>query len=174
MTSKYLLPCPCGQKIPVQRRQAGESVECQCGASLRVPTLLGMAELEQVEADDAPERVSVVWGARQQMALLGVVVLLGALVTLATLFATQPPSSDPNLDPTLIRQRSRDTTPLNSLRAWYAFQVEGLDPSQDPRDQEFLEALWKHRLWMGAALAVALVGIGLIAAALAPRKRLPT
>jgi len=174
VTTKYLLPCSCGQKIPVHKRQAGQSVQCQCGASLRVPTLLGMAELEQADADEPAAGASAGWGARHRMALLGAVILLGASVALVTLLVTHPPSTDPNLDHALIRQRSQNVTPLHSLHAWRLFRIDGLDPSPDPEHLAFVDRLWKHRLWMAIASAVALVGLGLLAAAFWPRKTSPT
>ena len=47
MAQQYLLPCSaCGAKTPVESRQAGETIVCQCGQSLNVPTLRGLRELE--------------------------------------------------------------------------------------------------------------------------------
>src|SRR3954466_947072 len=46
MTSHYLLPCTCGQKVRIANAQAGGKVACGCGKSLAVPTLRGLRELE--------------------------------------------------------------------------------------------------------------------------------
>jgi hypothetical protein len=45
----YLLPCSCGRKVPISTRHAGQTVRCQCGAELEVPTLRGLADLERSE-----------------------------------------------------------------------------------------------------------------------------
>lgn len=42
VSSKYLLPCLCGQQIPIEPRQAGETVACRCGISLQAPTMRKM------------------------------------------------------------------------------------------------------------------------------------
>ena len=42
---EYLLTCGCGRQNRVTRSQAGQSLTCQCGETLQVPTLRGMSEL---------------------------------------------------------------------------------------------------------------------------------
>lgn len=57
MSQQYLLPCPCGQTIPIEISQAGRSVTCaSCGESIEVPTMREIRQLEPVElpADEAP------------------------------------------------------------------------------------------------------------------------
>ena len=48
--AKYLLPCSCGRKMPVEPRQAGQSVDCACGESLEIPTMLAMSALEPADS----------------------------------------------------------------------------------------------------------------------------
>lgn len=55
-TPEYRLPCPCGEVIIVQKRQAGQSVSCEsCGKSQDVPTMLGLEKLERTGTDDSEE-----------------------------------------------------------------------------------------------------------------------
>jgi len=43
--SQFLLPCPCGASIPVNRSQAGMSLPCpQCGKTIEIPTIRKLAE----------------------------------------------------------------------------------------------------------------------------------
>jgi hypothetical protein len=49
----YLLPCSCGQSIPVGRAQAGQQVTCACGKELTVPTLRGLRELQPAPPEKA-------------------------------------------------------------------------------------------------------------------------
>jgi len=49
----YLLPCPCGEKLRVRTRQAGEAVTCSCGAVHQVPTIRGLKKLETVDDAEA-------------------------------------------------------------------------------------------------------------------------
>ena len=73
MPATYLLPCTCGRKNQVEVRQAGETIQCECGASLEVPTMLKMAELEKVQTRQTAGRPT--WGPHQAM------ILFGALIT---------------------------------------------------------------------------------------------
>lgn len=58
MAQTYLLPCPCGQKNPVFRSQAGENLVCKsCGAVLPVPTLRGLQALETIEQEEKFEEI---------------------------------------------------------------------------------------------------------------------
>jgi hypothetical protein len=45
---RYLLDCPCGRKLPVNRSQAGETVACECGSEIRVPSLSKLRELSGI------------------------------------------------------------------------------------------------------------------------------
>ena len=87
MEGRYLLPCSCGQEIPVEPRQAGQEIRCDCGASLEVPTMLGMAALEKAPSEPSHTPPSAPWGIRQGIVLLGTV--------------TSPPHrrNDPPADP---------------------------------------------------------------------------
>ncbi len=79
MTVKYLLPCTCGQEVPVTTTQAGADVPCPCGRTLAVPTLLGIRQLKQVR-EERPGKQDGGW-----TPLKGGVFVAGALVTLASL-----------------------------------------------------------------------------------------
>lgn len=50
----HLLSCECGREHVVARSQAGQEVQCECGRSLRVPTLRGLAELPVAASTAAP------------------------------------------------------------------------------------------------------------------------
>jgi len=47
MKIEYLLPCSCGEKLVVDRSQAGLSKRCTCGRDVTVPTLRGLEQLER-------------------------------------------------------------------------------------------------------------------------------
>jgi hypothetical protein len=89
----YLLPCSCGEKIRVRTRNAGETVTCQCGARLQVPTIRGLRQLESiddVEEVSAPTR-SPLEGPFFSIGLLGMIggLILVAVTLLWPLAATQ-------------------------------------------------------------------------------------
>ncbi len=51
----HLLKCACGRELVVSRSQAGQEIQCDCGASIRVPTLRGFASLPPAQqAEDKP------------------------------------------------------------------------------------------------------------------------
>jgi hypothetical protein len=47
---KYKLPCSCGQTIPIEVSQAGQTVRCNCGADVEVPAMRLIRSLPIVEA----------------------------------------------------------------------------------------------------------------------------
>ena len=61
MAELYLLPCECGHKVRVGRAQAGQAVACDCGKTLRVPTLRGLRELEAAPAEKESPTAGPVW-----------------------------------------------------------------------------------------------------------------
>lgn len=172
MPTSYLLPCSCGQKVPVESRQAGEVVECGCGRSLEVPTLLQMATLERTEPELEPRRSAKAWGARQSLSLLGAVVFVGALGAAGFLLSDRPPSPDPEWakkPPELIRRQIKALTPLESRGFWQFLKVRGPDghtPLEQARYEDILgryhEARLRWWLSLGVVLTVGVVGLGLI------------
>jgi hypothetical protein len=75
--AKYLLPCTCGQEIPVEATQAGQQVRCQCGLELEVPTLLKLTRLKPAgpPAPATPRRARSAWGPRQRVMLIGLAIM---------------------------------------------------------------------------------------------------
>ncbi len=78
MKTKYLLPCDCDNPVAVDASQAGLTVQCNCGAKLKVPTMRGLAQCERVEQQVAQATKS--WGVGQGAILLGAIVLLAGLL----------------------------------------------------------------------------------------------
>lgn len=59
MSQKYLLPCSCGKFVPIETAQAGSDVVCQCGQSLKVPSMLKIKKLRTVEEALAGELAAI-------------------------------------------------------------------------------------------------------------------
>lgn len=78
MPTTYLLPCDCGKKLPVEAPQAGQTVRCSCGQSMEVPTIRGLAKLQQAKQQEVTKAGSR-WGPRQGLLLLGAVITLTAV-----------------------------------------------------------------------------------------------
>lgn len=54
MVAIYLLPCACGVKHEVSARQAGQTLTCECGANVEIPTLRGLRNLQVVQPQSQP------------------------------------------------------------------------------------------------------------------------
>jgi hypothetical protein len=89
MKTEYLLPCQCGQKLTVDRSQAGLAVRCEhCGAEVAIPTLRGLDKLERA----APEETdtSGEWSTRQGLLFLGATITTLALAASAFIWLARP------------------------------------------------------------------------------------
>jgi len=158
--AKYLLPCSCGRKIPVDRSQAGQGIRCECGARLEVPTMRALRLLERVTPKpDAARPTRSAWGARQGLLLLGVLVILAALGLMALLHSSRP--------------RLHDVEDLPPIRTWLLWQElrQGLQ-ERPVGEKEFLERVTRYRRWIGVLWVVAGAGVLIMAGSrFVPQKR---
>lgn len=154
MRVKYFLPCQCGNQIPVDTRQAGQEVRCDCGTTLEVPTMRGVTALErvevEVEVDKLPQpEMSGGWGVLQGVAVMGgVLMLLGcALFVFHRLAEPRLTIPDPDLS---------ELTPIDSFYAWQDLRS---GPMRDlGYEKGYLPALATNRLWQFASLSLAIAG----------------
>ncbi len=126
MSSKYLLPCVCGQEIAIEPRQAGQTVACRCGASFEAPTMREICALEPAPDDLRPPPAGATWGWRQGLRLLGAVVLLSALGWGLWLYLSPPVSRFDVFDPEMIRKDAYSMPPSVTWDNWEKAK-EGLD-----------------------------------------------
>jgi hypothetical protein len=166
--SDYLLPCACGQKLPVSVRHAGHVIQCSCGARLEVPTLRGLAELEPAETAPAKARV---WGDRQRVAFVLGTVALAAVALAGYLLVQLPPRPVPPELPDV-----DENSPIGEVLSVYRDLQRGLDappPTLMPHEQATAE---RHdRMLWGIAVALAVAACTAIGAAVVlfrgPQKR---
>ena len=168
MSAQYLLPCRCGQQNVVQPRQAGETILCCCGASLEVPTLLGMADLEPAPQPSTPLPSTTGWGIKHRLRLLGIVLVLSAVGGGVWLYMHQPASRFDQIDPELIRQNYKKFTPSVTWDGWRYMQ-KGLDRRID---ENYAAAVLRFRAWQIVVGAVTLCGIMLIVVGMAGTKQI--
>ncbi len=156
--SDYLLPCACGQKLPVSTRQAGQAVRCACGAPLEVPTLRGLRQLEQAERPAKASRRA--WGARHRAAFVLVALSLAAAAAAGYLALNLPP------EPAGSALVQIDVnTPIALAVAVSEELKTGLHAGPSMISEEDRIAA-RHRdlmLW-GVKIALALAGCGLVVA----------
>jgi hypothetical protein len=161
VTAKYLLPCSCGRRIIVEPRQAGETIACPCGASVQAPTLLRMTSLEPapVVSELVAQSSGSAWGPRNQMRLLGGLLVLAAIIGGVWLFFQRPTSRFDAVDPEQLRETAKNLPPLRTWQIWEQMK-QGLDRRID---QQYVRDLYIAYFARGFVIALALVGITLIA-----------
>ncbi len=152
----YLLPCSCGQKVPVSVRHAGQMVRCACGAELEVPTLRGLRELESAAGTTPARRV---WGDRQRVVFALAVASLVAFAVGGYFSWRLPPGREP--PPTI---ELDENSPIGLVVAVYDDLQRGLvvdvpAPTLFEREQ----AERRTMLLWGMRIALGLGGIGLAA-----------
>jgi hypothetical protein len=173
MSTRYLLPCGCGQKVPVGVHQAGLNVTCGCGQVLEVPTRRAVTQLEQeVEASSPamagttvqPGSAAVAggaWGLRQRLRFLAMVVLIAAGAGWGFLLITWPTD---HVGPSIAV-----ANPVEAMEFWQHLRG-GIDVRQNVASREFLATIEVYRRWRMVCAGGAAVGLLLVVGSfLAPR-----
>ncbi len=177
--TEYLLPCPCGQKLVVDRSQAGLSVRCDdCGADVAIPTLRGLDRLERAEPGETV--VASEWGARQALLFLGSLIAGAALVAAGILWMARP-IFDQEYHDALI-DAAGSTADLDQMTLSQTFEVwkEMQQPPEMPNIPEYRNLINNHqaavmayRRRMGISLTVALFGAIVLGTSLLVPQRKP-
>ena len=89
---KYLLPCSCGESIPLDLTQAGQTVTCHCGKSQQAPSLLKIKKLQPLNKDSAStSRTVSTFNSQFFFLCLGCIVSIPSAIFLyLALYWTQP------------------------------------------------------------------------------------
>jgi hypothetical protein len=159
MSVKYLLPCSCGRTVPVEVRQSGLDVRCECGATLVVPVLRDLKQLA-VQPESSARRPfdgAALWTWRQQYRGIAVLLLLGGLGIAAFGWSQWRPlvKWDPN-DPRLNYYRDEyRRLPFAELHKEWVKQQQGIDRTDRFYDMYSL----------GANLSLLYIGVGGLLAA---------
>lgn len=132
MAKQYLLPCECGKAHPVTVAQAGRVLDCDCGRQLKVPTLVGLQQLEPVEHPQGKPKQAANWSSTRGM--LFVVGVLLALFGLAVggfggFVMTRADVDAIDKETTKIEQTQLDEisemTPIQAYEVWERIRVMG-------------------------------------------------
>jgi hypothetical protein len=155
---KYLLPCSCGQEIPVELAQAGQEVRCACGIVLEVPTLQGLRALKRAPVEVAARPRST-WGLRQQLLLVGAMITVASLVVAGYFYRNRPQMIDLNT--------------VSPMHAWVVWQELRLGVRfRSPEIGQYHAMVAAHSRWMGVVGVVAALGLLTMASSLlVPKKR---
>jgi hypothetical protein len=152
LSTKYLLPCQCGQRLAVEPRQAGETVVCACGRTLEVPTFLQLKQLEKVVAKAESRRI--VWSHGQRLIFVGTALILGwAIWADYLLYWKGPPVNNlSGRSPEFIREAVQQMTPVQTWHQWFALRAQGIDPRLDWQRRDYLGKIAEYKiLWIVSA-----------------------
>jgi len=113
MTTRYLLPCTCGNQNPVDAGKAGQAIKCACGAVLEVPTMRGLGQLARAEEPAA----APTWGMRQGLVFIGLIIAVLGFGYGGYLYTTLPEVDYDRLN-AYIDQEVEQYTVKTSLAVW--------------------------------------------------------
>ena len=147
MTTKYLLPCTCGEKTAVESTQAGQILRCSCGNTLEVPTLQGIRRLEQcVDGTDQSGTSSSNRGAVIGAALVGLIIALGGAGFTGWTYTRQPVLIDIDY-----------MTPWDTWLMWHSLR-EGVR-MPEYANSPFLMAKKEYHQYMTVGIVITVIGI---------------
>ena len=142
--------------------QAGETLVCQCGRELEVPTMRGLRVLERSGDEDLQRPL---WTARQGLVFLGLVIMLSGLTFAGYIYWNMP-----RIDERLARFEFDNRTPAGTVNSWRELREE---PTGQPSPwlQVFMRRIAALRRWIFVGWAVAIVGAVIAAAGLLAKNR---
>ena len=167
----YLLPCPCGSSIAVQKSQAGTRVKCpHCQQSLEIPTIRGLGQCEFIEESSASDirksRASSRWTPLRGIiaATCFVIAIIG--LGRASIYAVYRFSYPTNYTVEDMYRDSeesfRELSPVATWDNWRYLQETGLGRKNPPQVfvfKRFLEQKDVEMRYWGGAGAIGLLGL---------------
>jgi hypothetical protein len=161
LATAYLLPCPCGRKIAIEPRQAGETIGCVCGASITAPTMREIRALPPADRMEGENKGSAAWGVPQGLILLGscILVLVAGWTAFMVLARPRPPV------PFVTELRVADieaASPGRTLQIFRQHLRPGLDPEKSGADRFYDRERIYFWSWAGITAVVGLIGAGLV------------
>jgi len=147
----YLLPCTCGQKLPVTEGQSGAQVKCDCGREQEVPRVRELRHLRQVTATPATN-----WGWRQALVFAGLTASLIGFVAAFNTWRGIPTIED--LDFPQMHQVFQKLRPVQAWRDWDLSARYGLQLPL-PEVQDLLRRIGESQLKLYVAGGLALAGV---------------
>ncbi|MFM7843509.1 MAG: hypothetical protein ACKPEY_04670 [Planctomycetota bacterium] len=168
---RYLLPCECGQKIPVSAGQAGQAIACACQRSVSVPQLRELRQLpvatDSQTSNVAPTAAAERWNQLHTLWFISVIAMVVSLVVVGLMFvarerlSTWTAENQAEVDGAVIDSLGIDQV----LGAWIEFSGRGLgEPAPQPYmydkgDREFLSRWIRLLLVLVTLPATVLAGL---------------
>ncbi len=145
MSIRYLVPCTCGRKHPVEATQAGQTLQCPCGQAVSVPTLQQLKGLPREEHPE-PAAPSPRTSLAQRLMLIGGIVLLAGAGLSAAVYWTRPRWLPYEM-----------LSPVESLVVWRLY-TRGPQIQLSPAEREFHTLCQRNSRWLAITLAIAAIG----------------
>lgn len=169
MSTRYKLTCSCGEQIIVEPRQAGRKIECPCGATVDVPTLMGMKQLPPLdeEAITTPDRstdnLAENIGSRMVMLLVGIVLLIVGIGGAVYFVSDRPIHPQDMISEQFIEKWVATRTPLQLDDFWGNLKLYGADaPQVTEQELEIYDRkIMMNNIWLSVSSLLALAGIGI-------------
>jgi hypothetical protein len=168
--TNYLLSCECGKSVPVEVRQAGEHISCDCGAMLEVPPLRKLRHLP-VAAPMAAETAGA-WSPR--LGIVTACLLLAAILAIIALWnrLTEPVVApfDATARERFVEDGLKKMTPVQAWRSWIEsyrpLAEHGFSVYQNPMTAAIEAEVARRRFLQKTLLVVAatLAAIAILAA----------
>ncbi len=172
MNPAYRLNCPkCQRTLAITPAQAGESLTCECGHELTVPTLRQLRQLPTCNTDQGAAARPTGPPAKPWSRSRGFTFALGLLLVAVGVlvhFRLAPQRKALDISPPAFQEIDRDVQQLpakESWDAWKYFRQQKLDDRPTP---DFVKNRSKHReltALLYAAWATTASGLALMAAA---------
>ena len=166
---KYLLPCACGNQIPVEPKDAGLTVQCSCGAQVKVPNTRSIFALPRYTTDsfESAGPATSGWGLRNQVFSAGLTCLLfGGMAMSYFLYTREPHPSE-----AMAASKVRNMNYAQIFSMWEKLH-EGFAPfeTQYVADYDLRLGSNKRKTWISGAVAAG--GLAMIVAGfVAPKRR---
>ena len=159
MSDLYLLECGCGKQLSVGARNAGQSVRCECGNTIPVPSLRELRRLPLVQRGE--RRKPTAWSRIQGFTFAaGSLVMAIALCVffyyLAARIRVDMPLSP--YDRFLDQKDLTSLTPEDTWLVWQAFQHYDIRWGHSQSYVDAQQHAARLQLYMGIAAGVALLG----------------
>ena len=180
MSPRYLLPCKCGQSTPIEVGQAGQTIDCSCGARLDVPTMREIRRLAQAEEGQTEQRRrgSTGWNPLQGGTFaIGILTLVIAIFVLAwsAFIRSRIDTTDPTSDIDKFVAAQISNMPIDQTwELWLVARESGLGVQTVPPHVMAQRAHAQFTTYIYVAAAFVLVGVLAMAAALVLRPRSTT
>lgn len=168
------LPCPkCSTILPVSTMQAGEAIACGCGATVQVPTLRELRQLDTLEPAAAKSSAKrPAWTAAQgYLFVAGCLLLLAAAVAHSRLAPRRTALDIRQPEFQELQVDLQKVKPSEAWDIWMFFREQKLEFRPTPK---FLKNRAEHRglsLQLYAAWAAGALGLALAASSLLIRRR---